>query len=90
MSRVLRTTVLLLLAIGGTAVAAFAQGLPTSQPGLLYLIREEVKVGRPWANAATAVPPIASSSRTVVRSTRDIGHPLLGTAQLAPEVTHCQ
>jgi hypothetical protein len=45
MSRVLRTTVLLLLAIGGTAVAAFAQGLPTSQPGLLYLVREEVKVG---------------------------------------------
>jgi hypothetical protein len=45
MSRVLRMTVLLLLVIGGTAVAAFAQGLPTSQPGLLYLIREEVKVG---------------------------------------------
>jgi len=45
MSRVLRTTVLLLLAIGGTAVAGFAQGLPTSQPGLLYLVREEVKVG---------------------------------------------
>ena len=44
MSRVLRTTVLL-LGIGGTAVAAFAQGLPTSQPGLLYLIREDVKVG---------------------------------------------
>src|SRR5262245_47896612 len=45
MSRVLRTTVLLLLAIGGTAVAASAQGLPTSQPGLLYVAREEVKVG---------------------------------------------
>jgi hypothetical protein len=44
MSRVLRSTVLL-LAVSGTAAPAFAQGLPTSQPGLLYLVREEVKVG---------------------------------------------
>jgi hypothetical protein len=44
MSRALRTTVLLLL-MGGVAATAVAQGLPTSQPGLLYLIREDVKVG---------------------------------------------
>jgi hypothetical protein len=45
MSRKLRRTVLLLLLMGGVAATAFAQGLPTSQPGLLYVIREDVKVG---------------------------------------------
>jgi hypothetical protein len=42
----LSTRVLSLLLLAGTPLPALAQGLPTTQPGFLRIIREEVKVGR--------------------------------------------
>lgn len=44
MNKVSRLTVLALLC--GGANAAFAQGLPTAQPAIITIIREDVKVGR--------------------------------------------